>query len=69
MSDHEGDHDLHEVAELNQQFDALDDPRDCYRLVQERIRQYQLDGSDVPEDLAVLERQLMTECMAESQGR
>ena len=58
-----------EVADLNLKFDAIDDPRECYRLVQERIKQHLIDGTEAPEDLAILQRQLMSECMAESQGR
>lgn len=69
MRDQNGDHTLSDVAALNQQLDTLDDPRECYRLVQDRIRQYHDEGAQVPEDLALLERQLMCDCMAESQGR
>ncbi len=58
-----------DVAELSKQFEQMDDPRQCYRLVKERIGQYQQTGNDIPSDLARLERQLMVECMAESQGR
>lgn len=69
MRDDRGDLPSDEVAALNQQFDALEDPRECYRLVKDRIRQHQNDGKAIPEDLTILERQLMCECMAESQGR
>lgn len=60
---------INEVTALNQKVDALDDPRESYRLVRERIRQHRLSGKTVPEDLAILEKHLMRECMAESQGR
>lgn len=71
---HEGYRDMSEqmgteIAELSSQIEEMDDPRQCYRLVKERITRYQQMGSDVPSDLASLERQLMAECMAESQGR
>lgn len=69
MRDDEGDHVSEEVAALNQQCDELDDPRECYRLVQDHIRQHKNDGTTVPKDLTILERQLARECMAESQGR
>ena len=69
MREEQGDRHSDEVAALNQQFDVLDDPRECYRLVQERIKQHENEGTDVPEDLTILERQLMCECMAASQGR
>ncbi len=58
-----------EIAELANRFEELGDPRACYALVQERIRSYQKHGKAIPEDLQRLQRQLMTECMAESQGR
>lgn len=69
MFDEDGDRISSDVAALNQQFDAIDDPRECYLLVLERIRQYHDNGTRVPDDLAQLEHQLMCECMAESQGR
>ncbi len=58
-----------EIAEINHRIDELQDPRDCYALVQDRIRTYRSRGTAVPDDLQRLERQLMTECMAQSQGR
>jgi hypothetical protein len=58
-----------EIANLNSQFEDLDDPRECYALVKERIQHYQTVGSGVPEDLARMERQLFTECLCQSQGR
>ena len=58
-----------EIAQLNVEIEAAQDPRMGYRLVQERIRQYMQAGWAIPEDLAMIERQLMTECLSESQGR
>ncbi|MEQ1577897.1 MAG: hypothetical protein ABL894_09605 [Hyphomicrobium sp.] len=58
-----------EIANLNTQIEVLDDPRQCYALVKERIHQYRASGMKVPEDLARMERQLLTECLCESQGR
>ena len=58
-----------EIAELNEEIDEVDDPRTCYALVQARIRKYRQAGWAVPDDLARIERHLMTECMSESQGR
>ena len=69
MTDQLGGCACREVADLNQQYEATDDPRECYRLVQEQIQHHHKEGSKVPEDLAILERQLMRECAAESQGR
>ncbi|HXF54034.1 MAG TPA: hypothetical protein VNK52_07910 [Hyphomicrobiaceae bacterium] len=46
-----------------------DDPRKAYAKLQDRIRAYRRTGKAVPEPLAVAERQLMTEMMAQSQGR
>lgn len=58
-----------EIAELNHQLDAIDDPRRSYAMVQERIRAFRLRGEAVPEALALMERRLANECLIESQGR
>ena len=58
-----------EIAEINQKIELIDDPRRCYALVQERISKIRQSGSMVPEDLARIEKRLMVECLAESQGR
>jgi hypothetical protein len=58
-----------ELAVLLTAIDEQDDPRDAYALVQERIEQYRVGGWSVPEDLIRVERTMMTEFMAESQGR
>lgn len=58
-----------EIANLNSQFEDLEDPRDCYALVKERIQYYKSTGGNIPEDLARMERHLMTECLCQSQGR
>ena len=58
-----------EIAELNLELDTCDDPRLGYRLVQDRIRKYRQAGKAVPEELARLEKQMVNECLAESQGR
>lgn len=58
-----------EIAQINGAIDGLDDPRESYTLVHERIREYRRSGSAVPEELAVMERRLMRECIAASQGR
>jgi prefoldin subunit 5 len=57
------------IAEFNQQLENLQDLRRSYALVQERIRTYRLKGSEVPEALIQIERRLLNECLAESQGR
>jgi hypothetical protein len=58
-----------EIAELNSELEVIDDPRECYAKVQARIRSYRQAGMTVPEDLALIEKRLMWECMAASQGR
>lgn len=58
-----------EIASLSQQMEAMESPRDCYALVRERIQRYQQMGGQVPTELARLEKSLLTECLAESQGR
>lgn len=51
------------------EIQSADDPRQAYAIVQTRIRQYRSAGWAVPDDLIRVERNLMTEFMAESQGR
>lgn len=58
-----------EIAEINQTIEQIDDPRRGYALVQERIRKFRQAGTMVPDDLTRIERQLMVDCLAESQGR
>jgi hypothetical protein len=58
-----------EIAELNIELEQTDDPREAYAKVQAKIRRYRQAGMKVPEDLALIEKRLMTECMAASQGR
>jgi hypothetical protein len=47
----------------------LEDPRACYAAVKKRMGELRAAGRKVPEDLARLERHLIVECTAESQGR
>lgn len=58
-----------EIAEISQTIEGIEDPRQCYALVQERIKRMRQAGIAVPDDLKRMERQLMVECLAESQGR
>lgn len=58
-----------EMAQLNGQLEQIDDPRECYAIIQERIRTYRSSGDQVPDALSLMERRLMRECMAQSQGR
>lgn len=58
-----------EIASLSQQMEAMENPRDCYVLVRERIERIQQMGGGVPAELSRLEKSLLTECLAESQGR
>lgn len=58
-----------EIAEINSTIEQIDDPRRCYALVKERIERLRIAGTMVPDDLARIERSLMVECLAESQGR
>ncbi len=58
-----------EIADLNVRLDQMDDPRQCWVLLQEKIGQMKSAGWVIPEDIKIMERQLMAECLAESQGR
>lgn len=70
MSQQMGSERIADFAELVTQMEqSEDDPRRCVALVQQRMREYRQTGSTIPDDLVLLERRLMTECMAASQGR
>jgi hypothetical protein len=58
-----------EFADLVQMEQSEDDPRRCYALVTQRISEFRHSGRDIPEELSKLQKRLMTECMAASQGR
>jgi hypothetical protein len=58
-----------EIAELNGELDQTDDPREAYAKVQAKVRRYRQAGVKVPDELALIEKRLMFECMAASQGR
>ena len=58
-----------EIAQLNSELEESDDPRECYAKVQAKIRRYRQEGIQVPDDLALIEKRLVAECMAASQGR
>jgi hypothetical protein len=47
----------------------MDDPREGYAKVQAKIRKLRQAGQKVPDDLMLIEKRLMHECMAASQGR
>ncbi len=58
-----------EILELNSRLEDLDDPRECYALIKTRIAEYQEAGEEVSDDLAMLERSLLNDCLLASQGR
>ena len=58
-----------EIAQLNSELEQTDDPREGYAKVQAKIRSYRQSGARVPDDLALIEKRLVAECMAASQGR
>lgn len=58
-----------EIEQLNSELEQSDDPRECYAKVQAKIRRYRQAGIKVPDDLALIEKRLVHECMAASQGR
>jgi hypothetical protein len=60
---------VQEVAELNGLIDETEDPRECYAAVRDCIRKHREAGDEIPEDLQRLEKVMLTECLAESQGR
>lgn len=58
-----------EIAQLNSELEQSDDPRECYMKVQAKIRGYRQAGIKVPDDLVLIEKRLVVECLAASQGR
>lgn len=58
-----------EIAALNNELDLTDDPREGYAKVQAKIRKFRQAGHKVPDDLVLIEKRLMHECMLASQGR
>lgn len=59
----------HECRDFFAELEDCDDPRDAYARLQDRIRAYASAGRPVPEALRRRRRDLMTEFMAQSQGR
>lgn len=58
-----------EIEQLNSELEQTDDPREGYAKVLAKIRRYRQAGIKVPDDLALIEKRLVSECMAASQGR
>ena len=58
-----------EIARLSIELTEVDDPRQAWKMVKERINAYRQLGWEIPDDLTRMERQCMAECLAESQGR
>ena len=58
-----------ETVTLLSGLDREQDARVCWAAVRRRIDALQSEGQSVPEELVIAERQLMTELVAESQGR
>ncbi|MCB1507136.1 MAG: hypothetical protein KDJ47_19400 [Hyphomicrobiaceae bacterium] len=58
-----------EIAEINSSIEELGDPRACYKLVRDKIKTHEMKGEIISDDLRRLERVLLNECNAASQGR
>ncbi len=58
-----------DIAVLLTSIEDQDDPRDAYAILQQRIGEYRSAGWSVPDELIRVERSMITEFMAESQGR
>jgi len=58
-----------QIAELSSQISDIEDPRQGWAMVRAQMEEYRRAGWAIPDDLAVIERQLQTECMLASQGR
>jgi hypothetical protein len=53
------------LARIDEEADA----RDCYKAIKQRIDAIEAAGQLVPEALIIAQRQLMTDLVAQSQGR
>lgn len=58
-----------ELSEIANVVETEEDPREASRRVGERIQQLKARGETVPAELEDLERRLLGECIAASQGR
>lgn len=58
-----------DFAVIMDEIHGTEDPRQAYAIVKDRIQEYRSAGWAVPDDLIRVERNLMSECAAESQGR
>ena len=63
------DHIDDETIEILAGIEEAEDPRMAWGAVKRRIDRLRETGCDVPQALVIAERQLMTDFMAESQGR
>lgn len=63
------DHDDHRTTEIIAGIEDAEDPRIAWGEVKRRIEALREAGRDVPTALVIAERHLMTEFMAQSQGR
>lgn len=63
------DHVDEESIKVLARIEAESDPRLCCVALKKRIEQLERAGEPVPEALLIAQRQLMTELIAESQGR
>lgn len=59
----------HGAGDFVEEMDDDQDPRMTYARLQSRINEYRAAGWKVPDELTRIERRLMTDFMAESQGR
>lgn len=64
-----GQEDRVEIRKLMSTIDDQEDPRQSFALVQEKIASLRRRGQKVPDELRRIERVLVTELCAESQGR
>ena len=58
-----------DVARILSEIDQLEDSRQGFAVVQERIANLEAAGKSVPENLVRVHKVLQAECMAQSQGR
>lgn len=58
-----------EIGRLSTELEEIDDPRESFALVKERIARLRAAGNEIPQELERLEKVLAAECRSASQGR
>lgn len=64
-----GQYEKFDASEITASLDDDADPREALALIEDRIKEYREAGWPIPDGLKRIHRSMMTEAMAQSQGR